>query len=121
MPEPVVVLYDGECRFCRAAAALMARWDRSRRLGILPFSDPLAVALAERVPASRRHRSLHAARGGRVACGPDAIRLLLGELPGGAALRALGVARLYGPVARSRGRVGRRLPDVAPVRRPPPT
>lgn len=119
MPEPVIVLYDGGCRFCRASAVLMDRWDRRRRLGILPFADPQAQAIARRVPERVRFGSVHAARGPVVAAGPDAIRMILGELPGGRVLRGLGVARLYGTVARRRGMIGRRLPDLPPVRREP--
>lgn len=119
MPEPVIVLYDGGCRFCRASATLMDRWDRRRRLGILPFGDPRAQAIAAALPADVRFGSVHAARGPVVGVGPGAVWMILGELPGGRVLRALGVARLYGAVAHRRGAIGRRLPDLPPVRREP--
>ena len=78
-----------------------------------------AQAIARRVPEGVRFGSVHAARGPVVAAGPDAIRMILGELPGGRLLRGLGAARLYGAVARRRGMIGRRLPDLPPVRREP--
>jgi predicted DCC family thiol-disulfide oxidoreductase YuxK len=119
-PE-VVVLYDGACRFCRFSAAAMAAWDRAGRLAIVPFRDPLGAALAARLPDGVRHGSVHA-RGpdGRIASGPAALALILSRLSGGRALRAAGVHRLYWPVARRRGRIGRLVPDLAPVRRVPP-
>lgn len=117
----VVVLYDGGCRFCRFSAAAMAEWDRSGRLAIVPFRDPLGAALAAGLPEGERFGSVHA-RGpdGEIASGPAALRLILSRLPGGRALRAAGVHRLYWPVARRRGRIGPLVPDVAPVRRVPP-
>lgn len=120
-PPGVVVLYDGDCRFCRAAVATLAAWDRAGRLAVVPFRDPLGAALAAGVPEGQRFGSLHA-RGpdGRVVSGPDALALMLGRLPGGRALRAAGAHRLYWPVARRRGRFGRLVPDRAPVRRVPP-
>lgn len=117
----VVVLYDGGCRFCRFSAAAMAAWDRSGRLAIVPFRDPLGATLAARLPEGERFGSVHA-RGpdGEIANGPAALGLILSQLPGGPALRAVGVHRLYWPVARRRGRIGRLVPDLAPVRRVPP-
>jgi predicted DCC family thiol-disulfide oxidoreductase YuxK len=116
-----VVLYDGRCRFCRSAAALMVAWDRRGRLAVVPFRDPLGVALAAGVPAGERFGALHA-RGpdGRLVSGPDALALVLACLPGTAPLRAAGVHRLYGALARRRSRLGRWVPDRAPVRRVPP-
>lgn len=121
-PSPlVVVLYDGDCRFCRAAAGALAAWDRAGALAVVAFRDPLGALLAAGVPEAERFGSLHA-RGpdGRVVSGQDALALVLARLPGGRVLRAAGAHRLYRPVARRRGRVGRLVPDRAPVRRVPP-
>jgi predicted DCC family thiol-disulfide oxidoreductase YuxK len=116
-----VVLYDGDCRFCRAAAAALMAWDRAGRLAVVPFRDPLGASLTAEVPVGERFGSLHA-RGpdGRMVSGPDALALVLRRLPGGRALRAGGAHRLYRPVARRRARLGRLVPDRAPVRRVPP-
>lgn len=118
MPDAVVtVLYDGGCRFCRACAAAMAAWDRRGRLTIFPFADPEAQRIAAAVPEESRFRSVHAASGGDVASADAAVARILGELPGGRALRAVRLQALYGVVARHRGRIGRLLPDLAVTRR----
>jgi predicted DCC family thiol-disulfide oxidoreductase YuxK len=116
----VVVLYDGDCRFCRFSAASMAAWDRGGHLAIVPFRDPLGVSLAAGLPERERFGSVHAVGPeGVVVSGPSALELMLSRLPGGRALRAARVHRLYWPVARRRSRIGRLVPDVAPVRRVP--
>jgi hypothetical protein len=93
-----VLLYDGDCRFCRFAARLVARADRHKRLAFAPANDL------------------------------ESIRLVLPDghvREGGAALAALlGSDRLspvldppYRLVARFRGALGRLVPDgPGPVR-----
>lgn len=118
--DDAVLLYDGDCRFCRLSIRVIAGWDRRRRMGIIPFRDPLGAVLSLRVPEQERFGSFHLlAPGGSVASGSDALAALLMLLPGGSAARRIGLHRLYGPVAARRGRIGRMLPDVAPVRRLP--
>jgi predicted DCC family thiol-disulfide oxidoreductase YuxK len=115
------VLYDGRCHFCRVGLAAIARWDRGRRLVIVPFRDPLGARLARRVPEGERFGAVHLIAPGRAPLsGEQALAELFGLLPGGVVLRAGGLQRLYGPIARNRGRIGRLLPNVTPVRRVPP-
>ena len=46
-PESCVVIFDGNCRFCRAQVARLARWDSRRALSFLPLQDP---QVAEKFP-----------------------------------------------------------------------
>ncbi len=39
-PQAAVVIYDGQCRFCRGQVARLARWDRRERLAFLSYHDP---------------------------------------------------------------------------------
>lgn len=114
-----MVLYDRHCRFCRVAARTLAAWDRAGRLGIVPMDHPLGAALMERVPAPVRGTALHLVEPSRVGVGEGAVWLALGRLPGGAVLRALGAHRAYAAIAGRRTRIGRLLPDLDPVVRPP--
>lgn len=111
------MLYDRRCRFCRVAARVLAAWDRPRRWAILPMDHPLGATLMERVPAPVRGTALHALVPGAVGVGPGALWLVLGGLPGGRVLRALGAHRAYAAVASRRGALGGLLPDVGPVAR----
>ena len=56
-----VVLYDGQCAFCRVCARLLRRLDRGSRLDLLDFNlseaDPILAAL----PAAERRTALHVA------------------------------------------------------------
>jgi predicted DCC family thiol-disulfide oxidoreductase YuxK len=38
-PGAEVVIYDGQCRFCRAQVERLARWDRSGRLAFISLHD----------------------------------------------------------------------------------
>lgn len=91
------LLYDDGCRFCRACADLVRVWDRRGELGLLPFSDPSAVAILSRVDPDLRYRSMHVALAdGSLVSGGKAMVELLGFLPGARWLAAL--ARLVPPV-----------------------
>ena len=46
-PEADLVIFDGQCRFCRAQVERLARWDRSGRLAFISLHDP---RVAERFP-----------------------------------------------------------------------
>ena len=57
MKRPVL-LYDGDCRFCRFTARIAARFDRGR-YAYLPFDDAEAAPLLARLPEARRYASVH--------------------------------------------------------------
>jgi predicted DCC family thiol-disulfide oxidoreductase YuxK len=119
-----VVLFDGDCRFCRWSARALERIDRRRRLAFLPFDDPRAEALLHSVPADERrtHVWLADAGGGLSGGGAAAVRLLsllgsarVARLPGIATV----IGRGYDAVSSARGRLGRLVPDGPAPRRFP--
>jgi predicted DCC family thiol-disulfide oxidoreductase YuxK len=40
LPQADVVIYDGECKFCRASVRKLQRFDGRGRLAFLPLQDP---------------------------------------------------------------------------------
>ncbi|MEX2237553.1 MAG: DUF393 domain-containing protein [Dehalococcoidia bacterium] len=124
-----VLLYDDDCRFCRACADLVQRWDRRGRLAILPFSDPFATERMASLDPDLRERSMHVAYpDGSLASGGQAMIALLKHLPGAGWLGRLAerfpplgwlVGRSYFLVANRRGFFSRLVTDrPAPIRRP---
>jgi predicted DCC family thiol-disulfide oxidoreductase YuxK len=74
-PGADVVIFDGECGFCRAQVARLDRWDRGGRLAFLSLHDPrvaerypdlsqedLLAAMYLVTPTGERHRGAAAAR-----------------------------------------------------------
>jgi len=126
LPRPVL-LYDGECRFCRFAARCVVRLDRRHELALLSLQDNRAMPLLAALPASERLATWRLARPDGSVTGygagiPDllgAIRLtrpagrLLGQLPDSM------LETLYRVIAGNRGILGRLAPDgLAPRRYP---
>ncbi|MDE2991430.1 MAG: DUF393 domain-containing protein [Chloroflexota bacterium] len=109
-----VVLYDGECAFCRVCARLLRRLDRHGRLEVLDFNQPEADVLLTPLPAAERRTALHlAVRDGTVHSAGPALRRALAEALGPAAERLLTsppaawfVDRGYRIVAAQRHRLG---------------
>jgi predicted DCC family thiol-disulfide oxidoreductase YuxK len=93
-----VLLYDGDCRFCRFTARIAARFDRGR-YAYLPFDDAEAAPLLARLPEARRYASVHLFR-------PDGSVWSPSSAP-------------YRFVARIRHKLGPRLPDRPGPRRYP--
>ena len=93
-----MLLYDGDCRFCRFSARVVAKLDRGR-LAHLPFDDPAAEALLARLPESGRFESIHLFR-------PDGSVWSPTSAP-------------YRFVARNRGRLARFVPNRPGPRRYP--
>ena len=46
-PDADVVIFDGECNFCRGQVKRLARWDRAGRLAFVSLHDPI---VAQRYP-----------------------------------------------------------------------
>ena len=110
------LLYDGDCRFCRFAARTADRLDRERRIALLPFDDPDALELVERLPAGERAASwqLVLPDGRRASRGRGVVELLrvTGRAPRLAwSLRLLPLDHLYAVVARHRPALGKLVPD----------
>jgi predicted DCC family thiol-disulfide oxidoreductase YuxK len=127
LDRPLLV-YDGDCRFCRASARLIATLDRSGRLAFLPMHDERASPFVGWVPESDRFSSFHVIEPtGRAYSRGAAVIATLGLLRGtvwlGRILRTMRAARLvdlaYALVAALRGRAGRFVRDApGPVRWP---
>ena len=126
------LLYDDGCRFCRACAHVIGRWDRAGRVDIVPWSDPQAAGWLDGLTPARRDRSMHLRDpDGRLHSRGDSLLRLLGLLPGGGPVAA-GARRLpflrwtlvrgYDLVARNRSWLSRLTPDTPVITRrtPPP-
>ena len=127
-----ILLYDDGCRFCRACAHVIGRWDRAGRVDILPWSDPQAVGWLAGLAPALRDRSMHLRDpDGRLHSRGDSFVMLLARLPGGGPIAA-GARRLpflrwalvrgYDLVARNRSWLSRLTPDTPAITRrtPPP-
>lgn len=81
-PSGDVVIYDGQCAFCRAQVDRLARWDGRGRLSFLSLHDP---EVAQRFPDLTHAQLMHqlhvVAANGRVYAGASAIRYLTRRLP----------------------------------------
>lgn len=110
-----VLLYDGNCAFCRAWVERIRRWDRRNRIELRPASErsllPDLPGLSDQAVDAAMHLVLP---DGRVYRGGRAIPELLRRLPGGGIpsllFRVPGVPWLaglgYDWVARRRHRFG---------------
>lgn len=104
------LIYDGECGFCRRSVDVVRRWDRERRLAVVPFQDQARVA-AFGIPLPALAAAMHLVLpDGRVFAGADAAPEILRLLPGKQWLaRAFAIPgvlpvarRAYGWIARRR-------------------
>jgi predicted DCC family thiol-disulfide oxidoreductase YuxK len=127
-PERPLLLFDGGCPFCRAAARLVARLDRRERLAMLDRDDDAASPYVGRIPEADVQASwqLIEPTGVRLMHGPAGIRLLE-YLPAtawfGRALRRPRLTSSVTEVNRLLGRIrkplGRFFPDQRRPRRWP--
>jgi predicted DCC family thiol-disulfide oxidoreductase YuxK len=113
----VIVLYDGECRFCRWTIAWALERDAHRALAVAPIQSPAGARLLADLPAAERLRSLHVVHDdARRASGGAAVRDVLDALPSARALAWVASRSprftdfIYGVVARHRGQIGRLVP-----------
>ncbi|HEX5609826.1 MAG TPA: DCC1-like thiol-disulfide oxidoreductase family protein [Solirubrobacterales bacterium] len=97
----MLVLYDGDCGFCKVMLAVLLRWDRARRLEATPIQSSLGQQLLGGMPAEDRLKSWHLRdAGGELHSGGPAIPIVLATLPRGRALARV-AARFPGPTART--------------------
>ena len=116
-PRPVL-LYDGDCRFCRFVARAVVRLDRDDRVAFLPLQDDEAGPLLADVSDAERMGSIHLVEpDGRRFSRGAALTRLIGHLRLPAPARLLG--RAYDPVAHRRSRLGPHVPDGRAPRRYP--
>jgi predicted DCC family thiol-disulfide oxidoreductase YuxK len=86
-----LLFYDGDCRFCRAMARLIASLDRKQTIAMLPFDDPAAAALLAGVSQDKRDASMQLVQpDGWVLSGGEALLELTRVLPGGDAFASAG-------------------------------
>lgn len=112
----VVVLYDGDCGFCKVMLAVLLTWDRAHRLGAVPIQCTLGEQLLLDMPSRDRLESWHLIDGARVVhSGGTAIPLIFAVLPRGALLARVAsqfprtTSRTYEWVAGHRVLLGRLL------------
>jgi acetyl esterase len=108
--DRATLIYDGECGFCRETVALLSKWDRERRLTMIPYQEQARVA-AFRIPLPALAAAMHLVLpDGRVLAGADAAADVLRLLPGKRWLARLfgfpgvlpAARRVYGWIARRR-------------------
>jgi predicted DCC family thiol-disulfide oxidoreductase YuxK len=104
-----VVLYDGDCAFCKWSVDRILRWDRSRRLRAVPIQSEEGDRLLAAVDPARRLDSWHLVTpDGRLFSAGAAAEPLARSLPFGRPLAALFGAfpglteRVYVEIARRR-------------------
>ncbi len=112
-----IVLYDGECGFCRWCTAVLVRVDRRHQLAPRPLADPSVPRLLAQVPPHEWATSWHlVAPSGRVHSAGRAVIVVCGLLPGFGGLGLLCRAApnltewVYAGLARRRRFFGRFIP-----------
>lgn len=110
MPAPTLLIYDGECGFCRWGMHVVRQLDRGGVFGFCPYGHPMAEAILGRLPVQRRYTSHHAYRDDVLYSATDAARVTLEGLPLGRIAVAFRLHRLYPLIARNRGLLGRLVP-----------
>jgi len=116
--EHVPILYDDECRFCRAALALLLTWDRNGRLCPVAIQSKEGARLLAALPEHERLASAHAVLPGEpgLVSGGAAAGPVLRLLPAGTFLADLADRiprasdRGYRWVAANRTRLSRLVP-----------
>ena len=111
------LLYDSDCRFCRATLGLLLAWDRHHRLRPVALqSEEGSQLLPELTPQQRLEAVRAIPESGIPHAAGAAAPVVLRELPGGAPLATL-AGRLSGPtgrgyalVAGNRSRLSRLVP-----------
>lgn len=81
-PQPPVIVYDGDCAFCRSQIARIRRSDRQGRFEYVPRQTP---GLIERFPALERMDLNSGLRvitpDSTIHVGPDAVYVIARRLP----------------------------------------
>lgn len=77
----IQVLYDGDCGICTQTARFLRWADRRRRLELVSFADARRLGLAREIPDEAFYKQFHALHGDTIYSGPDAIPVVLDNLP----------------------------------------
>ena len=98
--NPVTLIYDRDCGFCRWSLGKVLAWDRHHAVRPLALGTPEANRLLADVPAAERPRSWHLVNeGGTVHSAGAGFEPLFSLLPGAGPLAAL-AARMPGATER---------------------
>jgi predicted DCC family thiol-disulfide oxidoreductase YuxK len=115
---PLIVLYDGDCGFCKAVLAVLLTWDRGKRLRPAAIQSARGNELLRDMERQERLDSWHLVDpGGEVRSGGAGIPVVFGALSGGAPMAAIAsrspqtTSRAYEWVASHRVPLGRLLGD----------
>jgi predicted DCC family thiol-disulfide oxidoreductase YuxK len=110
----MLVLYDGNCGFCKVTLAVLLRWDRAHRLDATPIQSTLGQQVLGGMPAEDRLSSWHLLDdAGELHSGGPGLPVVFAALPRGAAFAGVAsrfpatTARAYGWVAAHRVLLGR--------------
>jgi len=110
----MLVLYDGNCGFCKVMLAVLLRWDRAHRLDAAPIQSPLGQQQLTEMPAEDRLKSWHFVDdAGELRSGGPALPVAFAALPRGGAFARIAsrfpgaTARAYRWVANHRVLLGR--------------
>jgi predicted DCC family thiol-disulfide oxidoreductase YuxK len=117
LPErALIVLYDGDCGFCKVMLAILLRWDRAGRLTPVPIQSSGGEELLSGMTSSDRLASWHLIDGaGVVRSAGDGLPVVFAALPGGSAIARLAsqfpgaTSLLYERVAAHRASLARPL------------
>jgi predicted DCC family thiol-disulfide oxidoreductase YuxK len=114
--EEPIVLYDGDCGFCRVTLATLLRWDRAQRLTPVAIQSARGAELLSELAPEDRLTSWHLVDArGALHSGGAAIPVALEELPYATPIARLtamlpaATARGYDWVAAHRALLGRPL------------
>lgn len=113
MAASLLVIYDGQCRFCRFGIGVIDRLDKRGVFDFCPFGHPVAEEKLSKVPQDARYESMHVVDKDLVHSATDAARVMLRELPLGRLGVAFGLHRAYAVLARYRWLLGRISPHRA--------
>ncbi len=85
-----VLLYDGDCGFCRRWIARLERWDVRSRIRCVPAAERSRVPGLPPISETALQQAMHLVTpDGRVHAGGLAMTAMLPYLPGGSVLRVL--------------------------------
>src|SRR3954470_18597038 len=87
--QPLTVLYDRDCGFCKWSLDKILAWDRRHRLRPVAIQSEDGQSLLAPIPPERRLDSWHLVVNGQVRSAGAAMPPLFDALPGGRPLAAL--------------------------------
>ena len=85
-----LVLYDGQCPFCRKQMARLRKWDKEGTLRLLPYQEPWVVEQFPHIDARALQRAMHVVTSdGAIHVGGNAVALIIEQVARPRVLRVL--------------------------------